>query len=98
SHYDVLPTILGLTQEPTEVYTFGRDLLDPNPAYDQAGALVKRGDVTGWISPKGWFTFTDDQDLEQGGVYLRQTQNFSHRSNQLKARLQKAEQHLLDKD
>lgn len=98
SHYDVLPTILGLTQEPTEVYTFGRDLLDPNPAYDQAGALVKRGDVTGWISPKGWFTFTDDQDLEQGGVYLRQTQNFNHRSNQLKARLQKAEQYLLDKD
>ncbi|MBP6116710.1 MAG: LTA synthase family protein [Neisseriaceae bacterium] len=94
SHHDILPTILNLTQEPTQVRTFGRSLLDPNPAYNRAGALIKRGDVNGWVGPKGWFTFTSEQDLEQGGAYARQGQSFIRQSNQLKARLQQSEQQL----
>lgn len=95
SHHDLMPTILTLTQEPTSVSTFGRSLLDPNPVFNEAGALIKRGDVSGWIGPKGWFTFTGEQDLEQGGDYKDRPAAYHQKSQQVKARLQAAEQRLL---
>lgn len=93
SQYDVLPTLVDLLGITQPVASFGRSLLKPD-SDSRDGVVVQRGNMTGWLSPKGWFSFNRDSEQSAGGDYL-QAELRQSMTNWLKWRLQLADQRLL---
>ncbi len=92
SQYDVLPTLMTLLDVPDKLATYGKSLL--LPADDFEGAQVQRGDVTGWLDSKGWFTFSRHTDLDSGGLYQHDRNELAQNSKAIKARMQMADHRL----
>lgn len=93
SQYDVLPTLVDLLGITEPIASFGRSLLKPVKK-EMDGVMVQRGQMTGWLSPEGWFGF--DRQIEQGsaGAYSEPEIRLPV-ANWLKWRMQLADQRLL---
>lgn len=93
SQYDVLPTLVDLLGITEPIASFGRSLLKPVKK-EMNGVMVQRGQMTGWLSPEGWFGFNRLAEQGSTGVYI-ESEIRQPVANWLKWRMQLADQRLL---
>jgi len=93
SQYDVLPTLVDLLGITEPIASFGRSLLKPVNK-EPNGVMVQRGQMTGWLSPEGWFGFNRNSEQGAFGAYL-EDEIRKPVADWLKWRMQLADQRLM---
>ncbi|WP_051168346.1 LTA synthase family protein [Marinospirillum minutulum] len=96
SQYDVLPTLVDLLGITEPIASFGRSLLRPVEK-ELDGVMVQRGQMTGWLSPLGWFGFNRHSEQGAFGAYV-QDEIKKPIANWLKWRMQLADQRLIQNE